>query len=190
MKYELRMLQFIIISLGIKRNFSMNIHQHRITNIVILSALFISMASITKAQDMNDEFKKKLRQSLLSPEMQPSQQMHYPGQREFEQRQEVLTVSPTTKLPTRLDRFRIVPRLEDRLVRINLNVTNSTPINMRPRGSVKFEFDGRRMNARSNAGEMVRPSGMGLDPVRAFQGYNAAKRQEKVNKIIKAYGMD
>ena len=168
----------------------MNTNLHRITNIFILSLLLISTASITKAQDMNDEFKKKLRQSLISPQMQHSQQMDYPGQREFEQRQEVLTVSPTTKLPTRLDRFRIVPKLEDKLVRINMNVTNSTPINMRPRGSMKFEFDGRRMNARSNAGEMVTPSGKDFDPVRAFQGYNAAKRQEKVNKIIKAYEMD
>lgn len=168
----------------------MNTNLHRITNIFILSLLLISTASITKAQDMNDEFKKKLRQSLISPQMQHSQQMHYPGQREFEQRQDVLTVSPTTKLPTRLDRFRIVPKLEDKLVRINMNVTNSTPINMRPRGSMKFEFDGRRMNARSNAGEMVTPSGKDFDPVRAFQGYNAAKRQEKVNKIIKAYEMD
>lgn len=148
------------------------------------------MASITKAQDMSDEFKKKLRESLISPEMQHSQQIQYPGQREFEQKQEVLTVSPTTKLPTRLDRFRIVRRLEDKEIRINLNVTNSTPLNMRPIGSVEFEFDGRRMNARSNAGEMVRPSGIDLDPVRAFQRHNAAKRQAIVNKIVKAYEMD
>ena len=168
----------------------MNINKHRVTYFFLISALFISMASISKAQDMNDEFKKKLRQSLLSPEMNHSQQMHYPGQREFEQRQEVLTVSPTTKLPTRLERFRIVPRLEDKLIRIDLNVTNSTPINMRPSGSVKFEFDGRRMNARSNAGEMVTPSGKDFDPVRAFQRHNAAKRQEKLNKIVRVYGMD
>ena len=148
------------------------------------------MGSIAKAQDMNNEFKKKLRESLISPEMQHSQQRLYPGQREFEQKQEVLTVSPTTKLPTRLDRFRIVRRLEDKEIRIDLNVTNSTPLNMRPIGSVEFEFDGRRMNARSNAGEMVRPSGIDLDPVRAFQGYNAAKRQKAINKIMKAYGMD
>lgn len=148
------------------------------------------MASITKAQDMNNEFKKKLRESLISPEMQQSQQRLYPGQREFEQRQEVLTVSPTTKLPTRLDRFRIARRLEDKEIRIDLNVTNSTPLNMRPIGSVMFEFDGRRMNARSNAGEMVRPSGMDLDPVRAFQRHNAAKRQEIVNRIVRVYEMD
>ena len=171
-------------------SFSMNIHQHRITYIFLISALFISMSSITKAQDMNNEFKKKLRESLISPEMQQSQQRLYPGQREFEQRQEVLTVSPTTKLPTRFDRFRIARRLEDKEIRIDLNVTNSTPLNMRPIGSVKFEFDGRRMNARSNAGEMVRPSGMDLDPVRAFQRHNAAKRQEIINKIVRVYGMD
>ena len=148
------------------------------------------MASISRAQDMNDEFKKKLRQSLLSPEMNHSQHIYQPSQRNFQQSPDILTVSPTTKLPTRLDRFRIVPKLEDKLIRINLNVTNSTPINMRPSGSVRFEFDGERMNARSNAGEMVTPSGLDLDPVRAFQGYKAAKRQEKVNKIIKAYEMD
>jgi hypothetical protein len=168
----------------------MNINNHRFIFIILISALFISIASISKAQEMNDEFKKKLRQSLLSPEMNHSQQIYQSAQKNFQQSSDILTVSPTTKLPTRLDRFRIVPKLEDKLIRINLNVTNSTPINMRPNGSVSFEFDGRRMNARSNAGEMVKPSGIDLDPVRAFQGYNAAKRQEKVNKIIKAYGMD
>lgn len=168
----------------------MNVNKQRVTYIFIISALFISIGTITKAQDMKDEFKKKLRQSLLSPEMNHSQQIYQPAQRNFQQRSDILTVSPTTKLPTRLDRFRIAPKLEDKLIRINLNVTNSTPINIRPNGSVSFEFDGRRMNARSNAGEIVKPSGMYLDPVRAFQGYNAAKRQEKVNKIIKVYGMD
>ena len=168
----------------------MNVNKQRVTYIFIISALSISISTITKAQDMKDEFKKKLKQSLLGPEMNHSQQIYQPAQRNFQQSSDILTVSPTTKLPTRLDRFRIVPKLEDKLIRINLNVTNSTPINMRPNGSVSFEFDGRRMNARSNAGEMVKPSGMDLDPVRAFQGYNAAKRQEKVNKIIKVYGMD
>ena len=168
----------------------MNIDLHRITYIFCLSVLFISMASITKAQEMRDEFKKKLRESLLHPDIQHSQQKHQPGQIDFHQNQEVLRVSPTTKLPTRFDRFRIINKLEQKQIKIDLNVTNSLPINVRPSGSVKYEFDGGKMQIRSNAGEVVNPSGQDFDPVRGFQRYNAKKRKEKVDKIVRAYGLD
>lgn len=60
-------------------------------------------------------------------------------------------------------------------------------MNVRPRGSVKYEFDEGKMNIRFNAVEIVKPSRIDLDPVRAFQSSKALKRKEKVDKIVKAY---
>ena len=168
----------------------MNVNLHRITYIFFLSVLFISLPNTTKAQELKDELKKQLKQSLLNSDMKHSEQMYQPNKINFQNDQEVLKVSPTTKLPTRLDRFRIINNLKDNEIKINLKVTNALPINVRPRGSVKYEFDGGKMNIRSNAGEVVKPSGIDLDPARAFQSAKARKRKEKVDKIVKAYALD
>lgn len=147
----------------------MNIHLHRITYIFLLSGIFMSMASITKAQDMNDEFKKKLRQSLVKPNMKQSQQMHQPNQTKFRQNDEVLKVSPTTKLPTRLNRFIDISQLEVKEIDIDLRVTNAKTIHKIIPAQTK---------------------GSDFDPVRAIQRHKARKRQDKVDKILKVYGMD
>jgi len=167
----------------------MNIDLHRISYSFVLSVLFISMISVTNAQEMKNELKRKLRESLLNSKMQRSNQQ-YPSQNNLHQNQDVLKVSPTTKLPTKLNRFLIIDNVKENEIHINLNVTNSIPINMRPPGSVKYEFDGKKMHIRSNAGEMVKPSGYDFDPVRAIQRHKARKRQEKIDKILKAYGED
>ena len=152
----------------------------------------ITVVSELNAQEFNDEMKKKLRQSLIVPEQKP---LHYQPQQQPikilpRQNQEVLKVSPTTKLPTKFDMIQILHPPEEYKIHLNLNVTNSIPINQRPTGSVKYEFDGRQMQIRSNAGEIVKPSGKDLDPVRAIQNHKARKRKEKVDRIKKAYGMD
>ena len=46
------------------------------------------------------------------------------------------------------------------------------------------------MHIRSNAGEIVNPTGQDFDPVRAIQDYNAKKSQEKVAEIVKAYSLE
>lgn len=163
---------------------------HRITHIFILSVLFLLMASVTEAQEMKDEFKRQLRESLLNSEMESSQQMHQPRERRFHQRDEILRVSPTTKLPTRLDRILKIGKMKEEEIQIDLNVAKRQPMNIRPRGSVKYEFDGKQMHIRSNAGEVVTPSGQDLDPVRAIQRHKARKRQQKVDKIMQAYGLE
>ncbi len=88
------------------------------------STLFVSKL---KAQEFNDEMKKKLRQSLLVPEMKPQQ--HQPEQLSIQispiQNQEVLKVSPTTKLPTKFDRIvTLNPLPPEAKISIELNVTN------------------------------------------------------------------
>ena len=169
----------------------MNKNLHSITHIFCVSILFIFTSSVTKAQEMNDELKKKLRQSLLNSEMEPSQQMYQPNHRRFQQEDEILRVSPTTKLPTKLDRFLNMGKMkEEEEEEVNSNVFKAQPMNIRPRGSVRYEFNGNRMHIRSNAGEVVKPSGHDFDPVRAIQRYKAKKRQQKVDKIMKAYEME
>lgn len=149
----------------------------------------LGLASEAEAQEFNEEMKRKLRESLITPELNPSKQKIAPVELQPLQKQdEVLKVSPTTKLPTRFDRFELLqPISPEKQVHINLNVTNALPLNVRSPGSVTPVFDGKQIHIRSNAGEVVKPSGRDLDPVRAIQRHKARKRQEKVNKIIKAY---
>lgn len=154
----------------------MNINLHRNTYNLYLSIIFISMGSITMTQEMKDEFKRKLRESLFNSEMQPWQQMHQNFQRRFHQRDEILRVSPTLNLPTKLDRILKIGKVKVEEIQIDLNVTKVQPMNIRPYGSVKYEFDGKQMHIRSNAGEVVNPTGQDFDPVRAIQRHKARKR--------------
>lgn len=168
----------------------MNINLHRNTYNFYLSIIFISMGSITMAQEMKDEFKRKLRESPFNSEMQPSQHIHQPTLRRFHLRDEILRVSPTTKLPTRLDRILKIGKVKVKEIQIDLNATKVQPMNIRPYGSVKYEFDGKQMHIRSNAGEVVNPSEQDFDPVRAIQRHKARKRQRKVDEIIRIYGLE
>ncbi len=143
----------------------MNIKRLRIKYILCLFILFISIASTTNAQDMKDEFKKQLRQSLQNSDLKHSEQMHQPYTLDAQKNQEVLKVSPTIRLPTRLDRFINMKQYEPENVNINLNTTNRAPVT-------------------------TQPSGMDFDPVRAILNYKARKRKEKVDRIVRAYSMD
>lgn len=82
--------------------------------------------------------------------------------------QEVLKVSPTTRLPTRLDRFINIDKLSDKEININPLVTNAERYKIIP----------------------AKTSGADFDPVRAIQNYKARKRKKKVDRIVKAYSMD
>lgn len=135
-------------------------------------------------QSLNDEMKKSLRQSLLIPDNKPNRQpLQHSPQIRTNQYQEKLKVSPTTKLPSKGDQIQVLHPLEEQTIHINTNVTNSIPINERPRGSVKFENNGKNMQAISNAGEKVKPSGRDFDPIRT----RIRKRHEKTDRLVKAY---
>ena len=138
---------------------------HRIKSVFLLSALFITLASITNAQEINDELKKQLKQSLLNPKMNASKQMFQPFKLKTQKKQEVLRVSPTTQLPTRLDRFVDINSFAVEKVNLNIARTNSAPIT-------------------------TRSSGMDFDPVHAIQRYKARKRKIKVDRIVRAYSME
>ena len=66
----------------------MNIKRLRIKYILCLFILFISIASTTNAQDMKDEFKKQLRQSLQNSDLKHSEQMHQPYTLDAQKNQE------------------------------------------------------------------------------------------------------
>lgn len=133
-----------------------------------------------KAQDFNDEMKKRLRQSIIMPEKLPE---HQPLQRTpqllpEQDNNNVLKVSPFTKLPTRGDRIKILHPPDEYKIHISTTVTNSAPINQLPRGSVRYEFVGKNMQIISTAGNMVIPSGNGGGPIR--------KKHKKSANILKA----
>ncbi len=143
---------------------------------MLFSFLFISWTSEINGQEIRDILKEQLRKSLITPETPMQHQQH---QIEHQRHQEdVLKVSPFTKLPTKGDRIKLFKPLEDYQIHINLNVTNSAPINQLPRGSVRYEFVGKNMQMISTAGTMVVPSGNGGGPIR--------KRHKKNANILKA----
>lgn len=149
-------------------------------HILFIALLLTSYATLLRAQDLNEELKLKLRESLLTPgnPREFSQQQRI----ELQQKDDVLKVSPTTKLPTKSDRLLISPKQEMK-IHLNLDVTNSTPVNMRPRGSTAFVPNGRGMSIESNAGKLVVPSGKSFSP----PGGRSEKRRLKVKKIIETY---
>lgn len=125
--------------------------------VIFLCVLFGLIATEADAQDMNDEMKKRLRQSLIAPEKQSGQQQYQqspqilPGEEK-----EVLKVSPFTKLPTKGDRIQLLNPPEKYEIHINTTITNAAPIDERLPGSVRYEFVGKNMQMISTAG--TRPS--------------------------------
>lgn len=150
-----------------------------IRHILLTILILIVYTSISKAQSLNDEFKLKLRESLTAPpELPPGLGSHVP-KIEIEPEKKILKVSPTTKLPSKFDKIITIPRPE---IKLNLKTTNSSPYNVRPRGSSEFMFDGRQMRIMSTAGQTVIPTG------RNFGSSTKKDRQyQKVKKLMKAY---
>lgn len=149
-------------------------------NQLLLTVIILSIySSSAKAQSLNDEFKMKLRESLTAPpELPPAIRSKVPNI-ELQQENKILKVSPTTKLPTKFDKIITTPRPE---IKLNLKTTNSSPYNVRPRGSSEFVFDGRQMRIMSTAGQTVVPTG------RNFGSSTKKDRQyQKVKKLMKAY---
>ena len=142
-------------------------HQIKPYTMIILSILYGLIAIESNAQDLNDEMKKRLRQTLISPEIQPSHNMpnHSP-----------LKVSPFTRLPTKGDRIVLIEPLDK--YQMHLNLDTKTPINQLPAGSVRYECVGGTMMMISTAGQRVSPSGYGRGPIR--------KKHKRNTNILRA----
>lgn len=136
------------------------------------------------------------------------------------QNKEVLKVSPTTKLPTKFDRIQVLYEYKDYKVELNLSYTNTSNNQLErgkidySDGKYHPVPDARSIvqwtqYARGDYGlgvyvgddaadwlkkvrKYTTPSygGFDIDPVRAIQRHKARKRQEKVNRILKAYEQD
>lgn len=147
--------------------------------LIPLCVVFGLIVTELNAQDLNDEMKKRLRHSIILPEKQPEHTLlHHTPQLLPKQDNDILKVSPFSKLPTKGDRIQLLHPPEEYQIHIYTTVTNSTPINQLPRGSVRYEFVGKNMQMISTAGKMVVPSGSGGGPIR--------KRHKKSANILKA----
>lgn len=146
--------------------------------LIIVCIIFGLIAVEVNAQDLQDEMKRRIRQSINTPEKQPGLQSLPLNYRTKPARDEILKVSPFTRLPTRGDRIQILHSPEEYEIHICMTVTNSTPINQLPPGSVRYEFVGKNMQMISTAGKMVVPSGHDRGPIR--------KRHRKKANILKA----
>lgn len=188
----------------------MNFSIRQITKIPFLFLLcFVTTVFVSelKAQEFNDEMKKKLRQSLGAPEQKP---IHHQQATQIlpQQNQEVLKVSPTTKLPTKFDRIAILhPLPPEPKINIDLNVTNTGNSQS---DRARIDYSNGKFNPVPDTrsvtqwiqytrgdygvgiytGESKGSAGFDADPVRAIQNYKARKRKEKVDRIKKAYGQE
>ncbi|MDR0334111.1 MAG: hypothetical protein LBI15_11715 [Dysgonamonadaceae bacterium] len=93
-----------------------------------MTVLLVFAASKLNAQDFNEEFRRRLRQEMIQPEIRPLPQQQQPTfNRPLPQQQpqqEMLRVSPTTVLPTKYDRIQTLYQPEQFRVNLNLNYTN------------------------------------------------------------------
>lgn len=157
---------------------------------LLLIFLVTSLTPLLYAQETNDELKKRMRESLMPPDMPPLQQLQqqHPLELEWDMKpNEVLRVSPTTRLPSKYDGIRIPPKQEELKIRMHVIPTNSPPINMRPPGSTEYVNDAGKIYLRSNAGQLVVPSGNDLDPVRAYKDRRTSKQRKRLQRMLDAY---
>lgn len=143
---------------------------------LVFSFLFISCSFVVNAQDMKEAFRERIREMNVSTNMLQSQQQ--PSQMEQNTKNdEVLKVSPTTKLPTKGDRLKMLNPPSKYKVNMSATVTNAPPVNRYPVGTVKYVFDGRRMRMESVAGTTPRGATFDAGPIR--------KRHKKNENVLK-----
>lgn len=131
------------------------------------------------AQDIKDEIKKRFRQEIIEFEKRSEHlpiTPHNTSKLFSNHNDEVLKVSPYTKLPTKGDRLILLHYPEDQKINLNLTVTNAPPINERPPGSISFQSMGGKMQIVSTSGKSIVPTGIGA-PIK--------KRHKKNSNILK-----
>ena len=165
---------------------------------LLLLFLLFSLPGIAlrvEAQQVGDEFKKKLKKSIKPLESIPipsfsPKNVTVPIEL---QHKDKLVVSPTTKLPTIYDHFNEMTNDTIRWLE-NFNpefiVTNSKGTDYTD-GKVHSIPDARSImqNAQYTGvgGAGIVFGDLDLDPVRVYKAYKARKRKEKVDKIKRAY---
>ena len=191
---------------------------HKQTYIFLLMTITLFSSQKTIAQQTGDDFKNKLRQSLITNELDLPSELKYNPHKIEQYESDVLKVGPMTKLPTRFDRIRMLNPVPSELkINIEMKVTNSKVglVNKTfdySTGKLKLVPDSRSIYQWTNytgmGGGIVetvngiinsnkkknnpnyRDKGFDIDPVRAFQARKQAIRQEKIDKIKRIYGQD
>jgi hypothetical protein len=170
----------------------------------LLIVLLASIALKLNAQDFNEEFRRRLRQEMIQPEIRPLPQQQQPTFNrplpQQQQQQEILRVSPTTRLPTRYDRIQTIHQPEQFRVNINLNYTNEDRSQVaRSRidyatGSFNPIPDSRSIAQQAQNG-IGASRGIGggsinvgtLDPVRAINNRRAGRRAARLDTILREF---
>ena len=148
------------------------------------------LPSFLNAQEMNDEFKKRMRESIMMPDNPPPQLLQHQNPLPLElqrENSEVLKVSPFTRLPTKYDIFLQSSKPVELEVKMHIIPSNAPPINMRPASSTEIVHESGKMSVRSNGGELVNPSGMDFDPVRSIKNRRLEKRRKRLQRMLDAY---
>lgn len=161
---------------------------------MLVATIFLVVHETMEAQTVTDDFKKQLKQNIRK-EIEFENQLKYkiiaPVRNKEDQ---ILSVSPNTKLPGRYDKFFDIPPML--ISNISMVVTNS-------KKNILGENDytvGKVLevpNSQSIMQSAHYTKGTGasievgdIDPVRAYQRYKARKRKAKVNRIKRAYGQE
>lgn len=168
---------------------------HNFAYVFVLVTIFILSTKEAAAQQTGDDFKMKLRQSLKSnlPGGSLKPDLKFQPQQIEQYEKDVLKVGPTTKLPTKYDGLLNLPLPPEPNIEMNVTNRNSGPV------TDKIDYSTKKLLPdavpSSLQSKIHRPIGPNVsievgdfDPVRAIQAYKRAKRQEKINKIKKAYG--
>ncbi|GEM_PF-3150847 len=156
-----------------------------------------------KGQEIKDILKERIRKSIITSGMPPIQ--NHPFQIEQQrQRENVLKVSPFTKLPTKGDRILIMQKQEKTKnhmqnfptnsspIKKTIAPTNSSPINMRLIGSAEHVIVGKPWRIYTNPaiypapGMLVVPSGRNFDPTYVRE----ERRHARTDRLVKAYNND
>ena len=106
---------------------------HKQTYIFLLMTITLFSSQEATAQQTGDDFKNRLRQSLITNELGLPSELKYNPHKIDQYEGDVLKVGPMTKLPTRFDRIRMlnpVSSISDSStaqlpIKIRMNVTNS-----------------------------------------------------------------
>lgn len=164
---------------------------------ILVAVIVLITSENMHAQTVTDDFKKQLK-SNLRKEINFERDFHYQAiTPTLNEKDEILTVSPTTKLPNRYDKiFNIPPKLTPNIcMKVTSSKNNMLGENDYFTGKVIAIPNSQSIMqsahyTRGDKSEGLSISNLDLDPVRAYQDYKARKRKVKVNRIKRAYGQE
>ena len=144
----------------------MNTGNYTIRLLFIIFLASVAQKANAQESELNETMRRWLREQnerTIEPDFRlPQQPQQFPQIQHQQRQQEVLRVSPTTRLPSYLDRLQTGSSLEEkyRNMRRNMCMEHLPPINVRPDGSTAFDVDNRgRGIIRTTAGQVVVPTG-------------------------------